>query len=159
MNDDAPSGTPAPDQPEAAQAATESPPAQTTAPWRAKLRKWLVISAVGVIVLPMLTFGVWSWIALSWAYSSGDRAGYIQKFSKKGWLCPTWEGELSMVNLPGAAPERWLFTVRDDVIANAVRSSMGHKVALEYEEHPGVPTSCFGETRYFVIGVRRLAEP
>jgi hypothetical protein len=133
-------------------------PAQGS-PWRATLRKWATIGGVAAVLVPVLVFAIWTMITLSWAYSSGDRAGYIQKFSKKGWLCPTWEGELSMVNLPGAVPERWLFTVRDDLVASSVRSSIGHKVALEYEEHRGVPSSCFGETQYFVVGVRKLSEP
>jgi len=146
------------------------PPAEDAAPvaanapepasqWRGRVRKWLVIGSVALVVVPALVFAFWAAVTLSWAYSAGDRAGYIQKFSKKGWLCPTWEGELSMVNLPGAVPERWLFTVRDDIVATAVRSNMGHKVTLEYEEHRGVPSSCFGETPYFVFGVRRLTEP
>ena len=155
MTDDTPSGANEYDSP----TATPEPPAPAAAPWRAKLRKWSIITGVIAVTVPIAGFALWSLVAIKWSYSNGDRAGYIQKFSKRGWLCPTWEGELSMVNLPGAVPERWTFTVRDDLVANAVRSNMGHKVALEYEEHPGVPSSCFGESRYFVVGVRRLAEP
>ena len=159
MTDDAPSspdsgptdGTPA--QPPAA--AVEG----TVPAWRGRLRKWLIIVGIVALTLPLLAFFGWAWITLSWTYSTGDRAGYVQKISEKGWICPTWEGELSMVNLPGAAPEVWSFSVRDDVVASAVRNSIGHKVALEYEEHRGVPSACFGETRYFVVGVRRVAEP
>jgi len=125
----------------------------------ARVRKWLAIGGVGIVVFPALCFALWAWITLSWTYSRGDRAGYVQKFSEKGWVCSTWEGELSMVNLPGAVPERWAFSVRDDSVAAAVRASIGHKVALEYEEHRGVPSSCFGDTRYFVVGVRPVAEP
>ena len=132
---------------------------QGSRPWRARLRKWLIVGGVGVVVLPTISFVLWAWIALSFSYSTGYRAGYVQKISEKGWVCSTWEGELQMVNIPGAAPERWSFTVRDDIVAAAVRASVGHRVALEYEEHRGVPTSCFGDTRYFVVGVRRIEEP
>jgi hypothetical protein len=83
----------------------------------------------------------------------------VQKFSKKGWICKTWEGELSMINIPGAAPERWEFTVRDDAVADQITSNMGNRVSLHYEEHPGVPTSCFGETRYYVTAVRPVGAP
>jgi hypothetical protein len=116
--------------------------------------KWPVIILGTALILPIAAILIWSWFALSWTYSSGDRAGYVQKFSKKGWVCKTWEGELSMINIPGAAPERWQFTVRSDSVAHVIQSLMGKQVSLTYEEHPGVPTSCFAETRYFVVGAR-----
>jgi hypothetical protein len=99
-------------------------------------------------------FALYTWAALSYTYSSGDRAGYVQKFSHKGWLCKTWEGELAMVNLPGALPEIFRFTVRRDDVAARLNQSMGQRVALHYEQHRGVPSSCFGETEYFVTEVR-----
>lgn len=112
-----------------------------------------------LVAVPALAFLMWSVFALKWSYSEGDRAGYVQKFSKKGWVCKTWEGELSMINIPGAAPERWAFTVRDDSVANVISASMGKQMSLHYEEHPGVPTSCFGETRYYVTGARAVSGP
>ena len=133
-------------------------PTGTLAPWRRRLKKWLIIGGIAVVIAPTLIFGAWTAVALNYTYSNGYRAGYVQKISKKGWICPTWEGELQMVNTPGAAPEKWLFTVRDEIVATSVQSSIGHRVALEYEEHRGVPNSCFGETAYFIIGVRRVAD-
>src|SRR5689334_14053319 len=85
-----------------------------------KWRRWLILIAALVVVLPVSAMFLWSVIALNWSYSEGDRAGYVQKFSKKGWLCKTWEGDLSMINIPGAAPERWIFTVRDDSLARVI---------------------------------------
>jgi hypothetical protein len=111
------------------------------------------------VALPAAAFAVWAAIALNYSYSAGDRAGFVQKFSKKGWVCKTWEGELSMVTLPGQAQERWEFTVRSDSVAEIIRVNMGNRMSLEYEEHPGVPTTCFGETRYYVVGVRPVAAP
>ena len=122
-------------------------------------RRWLIIIGGLVVVLPAVLIVIWSVIALNWSYSEGDRAGYVQKFSKKGWVCETWEGELSMINIPGAAPERWAFTVRDDSVARAISAMMGKQVSLHYGEHPGVPTSCFGDTRYYVTGVRPVGTP
>jgi hypothetical protein len=145
--------------PEAGVAAAAAEAPAQAARTHSRIRKWLVYGGVGIVVVPALCFALWAWITLLWTYSTGDRAGYVQKFSRKGWVCSTWEGELSMVNLPGAVPERWLFSVRDDIVADAVRLNIGHKVALEYEEHRGVPSSCFGDTRYFVVGVRRVDEP
>lgn len=123
------------------------------------LKKWLLLLGGLIIVLPMVAMFLWSVIALNWSYSEGDRAGYVQKFSKKGWVCKTWEGDLSMINIPGAAPERWQFTVRNDSIASIISGYMGKQVSLHYTEHPGVPTSCFGETRYYVTGVRLVGAP
>ena len=99
-------------------------------------------------------FALWAWITLSWDYADGERAGFVQKFSNKGWICKTWEGELAMVNLPGAMPEIFHFTVRDDAVAERINQTLGQRVSLHYEQHVGVPTSCFGETDYFVTDVR-----
>ena len=137
-----------PPDPEPAPAA-EPPP-------RSRFRKWLFLSLGTRIVVPIVVFAVWSWIALSYSYSDGYRAGYVQKFSKKGWICKTWEGELAMVNLPGAAQERWVFSVRDDSIVALINGSMGQRVSLHYEEKRGIPTTCFGETDYFIVGVQPL---
>lgn len=138
---------------------TNERPVEATAPKRWGARRWLLVIATLVVILPIVAMFLWSVIALNWSYSEGDRAGYVQKFSKKGWICKTWEGDLSMINIPGAAPERWLFTVRDDSLAQIISGFMGKQVSLHYEEHPGVPTSCFGDTRYYVTGVRPVAAP
>jgi hypothetical protein len=121
---------------------------------RGRGRHWWKVALLGVVVVPILVFVAWAWITLSFTYSSGQRAGYVQKFSEKGWLCKTWEGELAMASLPGAMPELFQFTVRDDSIAAEINRQMGSRVSLEYEQHLGVPTTCFGETEYFVVGVR-----
>jgi hypothetical protein len=126
---------------------------------RRRFWKWLSILLGLPLAVVAVGIAVWSLIALNWSYSEGDRAGYVQKFSKKGWLCKTWEGELSMINIPGAAPERWAFTVRDDSVAAIISNLMGARVSMHYQEHPGVPSSCFGETRYYVTGVRQVAGP
>ena len=125
-------------------------------PRRSRRWRWVFIAVGALIVLPFVIFTLWAGIALNVSYSEGQRAGYVQKFSKRGWLCKTWEGELSMVNIPGAAQERWFFSVRDDSIAGVISHNMGNRVSLTYEEHQGVPTSCFGETDYFVVGVTKV---
>jgi len=78
----------------------------------------------------------------------------VQKFSNKGWFCKTWEGELAMVTMPGTLTEKFEFSVRDAQVAKQLNESMGQRVSLHYEQHIGVPTSCFGETQYFVSSVR-----
>ena len=120
-------------------------------------RRWPWVLA-GVIISPVVLLVVWSVLALNYSYSHGDRAGYVQKFSRKGWICKTWEGQLAMVNIPGALQEKWDFSVRNDSIADLITRSMGQRVSLTYDQHQGVPTSCFGETQYFVDGVRVLGQ-
>ncbi|TLZ71760.1 MAG: hypothetical protein E6K06_05655 [Methanobacteriota archaeon] len=116
-------------------------------------RKQKLIIA-GLVIAPLLGFALYTWSALSWSYAKGERAGYVQKFSKKGWICKTWEGELAMVALPGAMPEMFYFTVRGDSVAASVNAALGKRVALAYEQHKGLPTRCFGETEYFVTNVK-----
>ena len=111
---------------------------------------------VGVVVLIALLMTAYVWLVLSWSYSDGERAGYVQKFSRKGWLCKTWEGDLAMVNLPGQPAQIFSFSVRDESVAAEVNASLGKRVALHYDQHVGIPTSCFGETSYFVNGVRAV---
>ena len=112
----------------------------------------LIIAAVPIVLA--LLFALYTWSALTWTYSSGERAGYVQKFSKKGWICKTWEGELALVSIPGTMSEKFYFTVRDDSVAALINQGMGKRVALSYNQHKGIPTSCFGETEYFVGGVK-----
>jgi hypothetical protein len=119
-------------------------------------RRWLWRLTIFVPLIAVLLGVLWTWFALNWSYSEGERAGVLQKFSRKGWICKTWEGELAMVNLPGAMPEVFAFTVRDDAVATRLNETLGQRVVLTYEEHRGVPTRCFGETGYFVTGVRPL---
>ncbi|GAB4552691.1 MAG: hypothetical protein Tsb007_06660 [Rhizobacter sp.] len=114
-----------------------------------RLSRWLLVPLILVLLLAAYIF-----VVSSWNYSTGERAGWVQKLSRKGWLCKTWEGELSLVSMPGAAPDMFLFTVRDDVVAEKINQVMGKRVALHYEEKVGLPTSCFGETRHYVTGVR-----
>jgi len=114
-------------------------------------------AVVWILVVLALTLGVgtaYVYGALSWSYSDGERVGYVQKFSRKGYVCKTWEGELAMVAVPGSTPEKFYFTVREDAIAAAINASLGKRVALEYEQHLGLPSTCFGETEYFVSAVK-----
>ena len=109
------------------------------------------------VVLPLVVIvalvALYLWAALSWSYSTGERAGWVQKLSKKGWVCKTWEGELALVSLPGTTPEKFLFTIYGDEVAENVTRVMGKRVSLHYEEKVGLPGSCFGETRHYVTKV------
>ena len=112
---------------------------------------------VGLLVIAVLGLAGFTWLTLHWSYSEGERAGYVQKLSKKGYVCKTWEGEMAMVTMPGTMAEKFPFTVPSDAVAAKIEASNGKRVALHYEQHKWIPTSCFGDTEYFVNGVR-LAE-
>ena len=107
----------------------------------------LLLSALAAAIL---LFALYAWFTLHWSYSEGERAGYLQKFSKKGWICKTWEGEILLSSMPGAIPERFEFSVRNDAVAGQLMSATGKRVLLSYAQRKGVPSSCFGETEYFV---------
>ena len=111
--------------------------------------KWLL----SLVLIGLVGISAYTWLMLTWSYGSGERAGYVQKFSKRGYVCKTWEGELAMVSMPGTMSEKFLFTVRDDAVAQKINSNLGKKVALKYDQHIGLPTTCFGDTEYFVYGV------
>jgi hypothetical protein len=113
---------------------------------------------VGILCAVVILVAGYLWVVLNWNYSTGERAGWVQKFSKKGWLCKTWEGEMAMVSMPGATPEKFYFTVWDDGVASELNKVMGKRVSLHYEEKVGLPTSCFGETRHYVTRVTAVEE-
>ena len=133
-------------------------PAEPT-PARRGRRKWPWLVLLGFFVIPFALLALWTMITLGYSYSAGERAGYVQKFSKKGWICKTWEGELAMATIPGSMPELFKFSVRDDSIASVLTRTMGQRVSITYQQHKGVPTSCFGETQHFVTAVKPLERP
>ena len=108
-----------------------------------------------MVVLTLLSTG-YMMVVLNWSYSKGERIGYVQKFSEKGWLCKTWEGELQMLPVPGALPEKFLFSVRNKGVISKINGSMGKKLSLSYEQHKGIPTTCFGESEYFAVDAKTL---
>jgi hypothetical protein len=109
---------------------------------------------LAVLVLAIAGAGAFTWITLHWSYAQGERAGYVQKLSRKGWVCKTWEGEMAMVTMPGTITEKFYFTVPDDAVASRINAGVGKRMALHYEQHRWIPSSCFGDTEYFVTDVR-----
>jgi hypothetical protein len=109
-----------------------------------------------IVLLLIAIVGIagYSWLMLHWSYASGERAGFVQKLSKKGYVCKTWEGEMAMVTMPGTISEKFYFTVRDDATATKLNATLGKRVSVHYDQHKWLPTSCFGDTEYFVNGVQ-----
>lgn len=119
-------------------------------------KKKLILLPLTIATILLALAALYLLFVLKWSYSEGERIGYVQKFSKKGWICKSWEGELAMFPVVAMQAEKFFFTVRDDAVATRLNENIGKKVALHYEEHKGVPTSCFGETPYYVVEVRVL---
>jgi hypothetical protein len=128
-------------------------PVPEPAPRRGVSRKTRLI-LLAVLLTPLLLFALYTMMVLSWSYSDGWRSGIVQKFSRKGYICKTWEGELAMTTVPGVAPTIWQFSVRDDRTAQQISDGIGERMDLHYEEKRGVPTDCFGATDYYVDSVR-----
>lgn len=116
------------------------------------LRRGLLAAIALLILLPV----AWAWFSLSWAYSEGERAGVLQKFSKKGWVCKTYEGELALYVVGGVAPQIWHFSTRDEQLAKELSRAVGEQIRLHYSEHRFVPTNCFAETPYFASSFERM---
>jgi hypothetical protein len=126
-----------------------------------RLGRWLIIA----LLLLVVGGALWTWLTLAWAYADGERAGMLQKFVRRGWLCKTQEGEIALYYGggqylgPGTSPQMWDFSVRDPAVAEQLRKDVGHRVQLHYTEHPGIPTACFADTRYFVDRVTVTDDP
>ncbi len=117
-----------------------------------------VLASLLVLLVIAALAAAWFWFFLAWDYSAGERAGWVQKLSKKGWICKTWEGEMAMVTMPGTMQEKFLFTVRSDEVAAQLNKVMGKRVSVHYEEKVGLPTTCFGDTRYYVVAVTAVED-
>lgn len=118
------------------------------------MKRFFALALLAIVVVG----GLYLWFVAKWSYSSGERAGWVQKFSRKGWVCKTWEGELAMVSMPGTAPEKFYFTVWDDAVAARINQAMGQRVSLHYEQKSGLPGSCFGDTPYWVDRIEPVPE-
>jgi hypothetical protein len=123
---------------------------------RGKKKSHVIFWIMGILLVPLAVFILYTWITLHWSFSRGERVGYIQKLSNSGWICKTWEGEMAMVTMPGAIPDKFLFSVRDGKVAELINKFAGKRVALVYEQHKGVPTSCFGDTEYFIVDAKAI---
>src|SRR6185312_3871996 len=109
---------------------------------RRRFRLWLTLAAI--LIVPALLFTLYVGTIFAISYSEGERAGILQKFSRKGWVCKTYEGELAMSIVPGVTPTIWNFSVRDEAVVPRLYQAIGKRVVLHYKEHRGIPTTCFG---------------
>lgn len=156
MPDPIPGETPPSRAPSASPVPSSAPPtAKKKSPWRGKILLFFFL----LMFVPGILVGLYLAVVLNFSYSDGDRTGYLQKFSRKGWVCRTYEGELAMTTVPGVAPIVWNFSVWDEAVAREINSLLGKRVVIHYREYRGIPTNCFGETDYYVDGIKSVEEP
>jgi hypothetical protein len=115
--------------------------------------KRVILTFIGLLAAVLLLIAAYTWVMLHISYSDGERAGYLQKFSTRGWICKTWEGEILLTSMPGAIPEKFEFSVRDPLVARDLSAATGKRVILSYAQHKGLPSQCFGETEYYITKV------
>lgn len=132
-----------------------APPSTGTRPPRRSFKPYLWGSLLGAVLL----LAAYTAFMLWFSYSEGERAGVLQKFSQRGWICKTYEGELALYVVGGIAPQIWHFSVRDEAIADQLHGAVGEQVRIHYEEHRGLPTNCFGETDYFASRFEIMGPP
>ncbi len=121
-------------------------------------KKWLFRGVLGAVLLAVAGSTLYALFTLNFSYSKGERVGFVQKLSKRGWICKTYEGDLAMVNMAGQQAQMFSFTVPSEQVAQQIESYAGHRVLLEYEEHRGIPSTCFGDTSFFIVGVKATKE-
>jgi hypothetical protein len=122
-------------------------------PWR----KLILVLVAVLVLIPVLYF-----LVSDATYSEGNRAGVLMKFSKKGFVFKTYEGEINMGgmgNLPNTAQvnQIWDFSVLDQGTADTLMHLEGRKVSLHYREvYKNMAWQ--GETKYFVDGVQLITQ-
>ncbi len=117
----------------------------------------IVFAVVVVLAIAFLAFVAFG------NYSTGSRAGTVAKFSRKGIVIKTLEGQLNVGAFTGSeggyAPETWSFTVRsgeEEVVAQLEQALLdGNRVKLHYREK-FVKFPFLGDTQYFVYEVETL---
>ncbi len=123
--------------------------------FKSGLKKGLLIFLLLIVAGLVVTYFI-----LGYTYSEGNRAGVLIKFSKKGFLFKTYEGELNiggMGNLPNTAQQNviWEFSCKDNAVADTLMTLEGRKVSLHYHELvKNLPWD--GETKYFVDGAKAI---
>lgn len=118
---------------------------------------FLRIGCITTLVL-LLGFGVFVWWRYYYTYSDGNRFGLLQKFSRRGNLFKTFEGELILSSVKGnqnitLASEKFYFSVTDEGVAQKMHEMQGQNVTVHYEQKN---SAAFwrGDSEYIVDSVR-----
>ena len=137
--------------PAAAGSSTTTPaPAPPSKPPRRSFRSFFWGSLIGALIL----IGLYTMFMLWWSYSEGERAGVLQKFSKRGWICKTYEGEVAQYIVGGVAPQIWNFSVRDPLVAEQLHKTVGQQVRHPLQGAPRLAHHVLRRDRLFRRSLR-----
>ena len=120
------------------------------------MRKTIIIT----VLLLIFAFAGWFYWSYYFTYSDGNRSGLLQKFSHKGNMFKTYEGELVLNSLTAnsAGPlsaEKFFFSVDNKAVANKLSTLEGQRVILHYEQK-NKALSWRGDSEYLVDSVRLM---
>jgi hypothetical protein len=112
-----------------------------------KAMGWVYKILIGIVLFCVIGFSGFYLFNEFWPYSEGTRTGKIIKFSRKGIIFKTWEGEINQ----GLGIEKFAFSVKEDEIIKKIEANQGKEnVYLKYEEK-FVKFFWHGDTKYYII--------
>jgi hypothetical protein len=125
--------------------------------WTNFKRLFRKISIIAALVI-LLILGLFLYWKYFYTYSDGYRAGLLQKFSRKGTLFKTYEGEIILSSIKGnsnvaIASEKFLFSVTSDSLAASMDTLQGQNVIVHYRQK-NAPLFWRGDSPYIVDGVK-----
>ena len=111
----------------------------------------------GLVVVIVLIVAI-GYFKYGFIYSKGYRAGLLQKFSEKGLIFKTYEGEMILSSVQSntnvaIASEKFLFSVTDEMVAKQMEQIQGKQVVVHYKEKNGA-LPWIGDSYYIVDSVR-----
>lgn len=116
---------------------------------------------IGLGVMFLIFLMIYGYVSMgSITYSEGERTGVITKFSHKGLMMKTWEGELNVGGIDqGGVPTMWQFSVNDPEIVQDLQNAQrkGGRWTLSYRQQLWTQ-SWKGQTEYFIVGVQSVDE-
>ncbi|APG59716.1 6-phosphogluconate dehydrogenase [Christiangramia salexigens] len=117
------------------------------------MKKTLIYILGGIFILGLLYYAFIYFVP----YSEGTRSGELIKFSRKGVISKTWEGEISQ-GISGAQIFEFSVLDRDDDVIQKLQQYEGNYVRLTYVER--FATFFFwGDTKYFITEVEKSESP
>lgn len=117
------------------------------------LRKIGIYFVIVVVVMTALFFT----IAYYASYSDGDRTGELIKFSRKGYVFKTWEGEISQ-GIAGAQIFKFSVLDNDEEVIETLKKYQGQYIKVTYvERYTTFPW--WGDTNYYITAVKKEQSP
>jgi len=116
-----------------------------------KILRW-VIAVIVLIVISII------YVKYFYTYSEGYRAGLLQKFSHKGAIFKTYEGEIILSSVSSSrdvalASEKFLFSVTNKSLVRQFDTLQGQPVIVHYRQK-NAPVFWRGDSPYLVDSIK-----